>query len=195
MMMKTLLAGTTALVIAGASLAYAQKGPDGPNRAERWRPNAQDMVAFSDARIAALKAGLKLTPEQEKNWPAVETAMRDNAKQRSDRFAARASADKPRDMDPIERMNMRADMMTQQGESMKKLAAAAGPLYQSLDESQKKRFMVLARLGGERHGWQRGGGHHGQDRMHHRGQRGPMMGPDGGPKGPMMGPDGGPRPQ
>jgi len=188
MMMKTLLAGTTALVIAGASLAYAQKGPDGPNRSERWRPNAQDMVAFSDARIAALKAGLKLTPEQEKNWPAVETAMRDNAKQRSDRFAARASADKPRDMDPIERMNRRADMMTQQGESMKKLAAAAGPLYQSLDESQKKRFMVLARLGGERHGWQRGGKHH-QHGMKH-GERGPR-----GRGGPGAGPDGGPRPQ
>ncbi|MGE0284103.1 MAG: hypothetical protein AB7P20_26295, partial [Rhizobiaceae bacterium] len=62
-MLKYVLAGTTALAIAGGSLAYAQKGPDGPKGAERWRPTAQDMAAFSDARIAALKAGLKLTPE------------------------------------------------------------------------------------------------------------------------------------
>ncbi len=183
-MLKTILAGTTALAIAGGSLAYAQKAPEGPKGAERWRPTAQDMAAFSDARIAALKAGLKLTPDQEKNWPAVETALRDMAKQRSERFAARASADKP--TDPIERMSARADAMTQRGAAMKKLADAAGPLYESLDDSQKHRFMVLARLGGERGGW-RGHewrGHHGQMRHH---------GPRGG-QGPM-GPDGGPRPQ
>src|SRR5439155_23574335 len=39
-----------------------------------WRPSAEDVAAFTDARIAGLKAGLKLTPEQEKNWPAVEAA-------------------------------------------------------------------------------------------------------------------------
>ena len=33
-----------------------------------------------DARIAALKTGLKLTPDQEKLWPSVETALRDMAK-------------------------------------------------------------------------------------------------------------------
>ncbi len=48
--------------------------------------------AFTDARIAGLKAGLKLTAEQEKNWPAVETAIRDLAKERADRMAARREA-------------------------------------------------------------------------------------------------------
>jgi aminoglycoside phosphotransferase (APT) family kinase protein len=43
-MLKYILAGTTALAIAGGSLAYAQKGPGGPDRAERWRPTAQDMA-------------------------------------------------------------------------------------------------------------------------------------------------------
>lgn len=188
-MLKYILAGTTALAIAGGSLAYAQKGPDGGNRAERWRPTAEDMAAFGDARIAALKAGLKLTPEQEKNWPAVETALRDLAKQRSERFAARASADKP--ADPMDRLTLRADAMTQQGAALKKLADAAGPLYKSLDDSQKKRFWVLARLGGERGGWHRGGHHGHRGMMHHQGPRGPMMGPDGGPRGPQ----GGPQPQ
>jgi len=182
-MLKYVLAGTTALAIAGGSLAYAQKGPDGPKGAERWRPTAEDVAAFADARIAALKAGLKLTPEQEKNWPAVETAMRDFAKQRSERFAARASADKPADR--FERLSQRADAMAQQGAALKKLTEAAGPLYKSLDDSQKQRFWTLARLGGERGGWHRGGhhGHHGYDRMHHRGPRGPM-GPGAGPDAP-----------
>ena len=40
--------------------------------------------------------------------------------------------------------------MTQRGAALKKLADAAGPLYKSLDEAQKHRFIVLARLGGAR---------------------------------------------
>ena len=59
-MWKTVLAGTTALAIAGATLAYAQPGPAGHERGQRWRPNAADIAAFADARIAALHAGLQL---------------------------------------------------------------------------------------------------------------------------------------
>ncbi len=101
-MLKTFLAGTTALAIAGATLAYAQQGSSEFQRIQHWRPSAEDIAAFGDARIAALHAGLKLTAEQEKNWPAVESALRDLAKQRSERFAARASADRPKD--PVERL-------------------------------------------------------------------------------------------
>jgi hypothetical protein len=179
-LMKTILAGTTALAIAGTGLAYAQKGPGPREDGPRWRPTAADMAAFGDARIAAVHAGLKLTPEQEKNWPAVEAALRDMAKLRADRFAARASADKPLPpKDPLERLSLRADFMTQQGAALKKLADAAGPLYKSLDDGQKHRLMVLARLGGPENGGWRGchrgpHGHHGP-----RGAGPGMMGPDG----------------
>jgi zinc resistance-associated protein len=172
---KTLLAGTAALAIAGSTLAYAQQGPR-HDRGAGWRPSAADMAAFGDARIAAVHAGLKLTPEQEKNWPAVEAALRDVAKQRSDRFAARASADKPEPpKDMIERLNTRADAMTQQGAALKKLADAAGPLYKSLDDGQKHRLMVLARLGGPE--GMRGDRGHGKHHGGPRHERGPM-GPD-----------------
>jgi len=177
-MWKTILAGTTALAIAGGSLVYAQQGPDGPGRGPHWRMSAEDINAFADARIAALHAGLKLTPEQEKNWPAVESAMREIGKQHSERFAARASADKPKD--PIERLNFRADAMTQRGAGLKKLAEAAAPLYKSLDEAQKSRFVTLARLEGHHFDGERGP--HG-----HRGMMGGWMhrgfgGQDGGPQ-------------
>jgi hypothetical protein len=181
-MWKTVLAGSTALAIAGATLAYAQQGPANRDFAPRWRPNAADIMAFGDARIAALHAGLKLTAEQEKNWPAVESALRELAKQRSERFAARASADRPKD--PIERLALRADVLTQRGAALKKLADAAGPLYKSLDDAQKHRFIVLARLDRS---------HFGERGMH--GQRGWMhRAPGGFGRGPM-GPDSEPRPQ
>lgn len=178
-MWKTVLAGTTALAIAGASLAYAQ-GPGRGDRGMRWHPSAEDVAAYGDARIAAVRAGLKLTPEQEKNWPAVESALRDMAKQRSERFSARASADRPKDA--LERLNLRAETMTQRAAELKKFADAAGPLYKSLDDAQKRRFIVLARMGERQFaGWR---GHH---------QRGRGVGPDR-PRGPMA-PDSAPRPQ
>ena len=176
-MLKYVLAGTTALAITGASFAYAQQPGAGapPARGSQWK--AEDVAALGDARIAALKAGLKLTPEQEKNWPAVETAMRDLAKQRSERFAARAKAEQPKD--PIDRLALRATTMQEQGAALKKLADAAGPLYKSLDDGQKRRFLALARLGA------REGFAHRNWRIHHRGgpggpaERGPAQ--DGAP--------------
>jgi hypothetical protein len=184
-MWKTILAGTTALAIAGGTLAYAQQGPGPGGRGPHWRPSAEDMGAFTDARIAGLHAGLKLTPEQEKNWPALESALRDMGKQRQERFAARATAERP--ANPIERLNLMADAMQARGAALKKVADAAGPLYSSLDDAQKHRFVVLARM-------LRPHGGMGEHRGHgERDGRGPgwhrgMMGPDG-PRGPG-GPDG-----
>lgn len=181
-MLKTFLAGATALAIAGGAFAYAQGAGSGASEggefkhARHWRPSADDISAFGEARIAALRAGLKLTPEQEKHWPAVESALRDLAKQRSERFAAHANAERPKD--PIERMNLRAEAMGQRAAGLKKLAEAAGPLYKSLDDSQKHRFALLARLD-RRHMAMRG--HHGdRHHQHHRGMRGGMMDGDGG---------------
>ena len=112
----------------------------------------------------------------------MESALRDLAKQRSERFAARASADRP--TDPVERLVLRADVMTQRATALKKLADAAVPLYKSLDEAQKHRFVMLARLGGHQFGGE--GGHHGMRGWMHRGPGGPERNP--------MGPEGGPRP-
>jgi zinc resistance-associated protein len=176
-MMKQVLAVTFALSLTGASLALAQQGPgqQGPERGGmRWRPNAEDAAAFTDAHIASLKAGLKLTPEQEKNWPAVETAIRDLAKDRADRIKARMErmaalrearrgADNAQPAaqpgpDAIARLREGADAMTARAANLKKLADAAEPLYKSLDESQKHRFGMLLRMGG------RGGHPHWQRR-------------------------------
>ena len=167
-MMKQVLAVAFALGLTGASVALAQQGPaqQGSERGGmRWRLNAEDAAAFTDAHIAALKAGLKLTPEQEKNWPAVEAAMRDLAKDRADRMKARmermaalrearrgADTAQPGAAQPgpdaIARLREGADAMTARAANLKKLADAAEPLYKSLDEGQKHRFGMLLRMGG-----------------------------------------------
>src|SRR6202167_5719535 len=95
-MLKSIIAATAALAIASTSLVYAQQrfghhGFGGPGAEQRHRPSAADMAAFTDARIAALKAGLELTPDQAKNWPAFEQARRDMAKCLAARIAGRSA--------------------------------------------------------------------------------------------------------
>jgi hypothetical protein len=86
-MWKAIVAGIAALAITGPSLVYAQQGGRRDD-VQRWRPSAEDLRAFGEARLAALKAGLSLTPEQAKNWPAFEQATRDLSKLRIDRRIA-----------------------------------------------------------------------------------------------------------
>ena len=147
-MWKAVLAGTTAMAIAGSSVAFAQQpAPQQPQVGaegrQHWRPSEQDVNAFTDARIATIKAGLKLTPDQEKNWPGVEQAIRDLAKERYERRTERRGEQRP--ADPIERLRQRADAMTKTAADLKRLADAAGPLYQSLNEDQKHRLFFLVR--------------------------------------------------
>jgi hypothetical protein len=147
-MWKAALAGTTALVIVGSSLVYAQQRGR-PGGFERWQPNTEDMRAFANARLAALHAGLGLTADQEKNWPAFEQASREMAKLRLDRFAASVNTSRdrqPQSDDPADRMHRRAAAMTETGATLKKVADAIDPLYKSLDDAQKRRFAMLERM-------------------------------------------------
>lgn len=160
-MWKAIVAGTAALAIAGTSLVYAQQRGGRDGMMQGWQPNAEDLRAFGEARLAALKAGLMLTPEQEKNWPAFEQAARDLAKVRADRMSAMRNA--PASEDPVERLRQRATALSDTGAALKKLADATDPLYKSLDENQKRRFAILNRLAGPDRGAFRG--RHGM--MHH----------------------------
>jgi hypothetical protein len=184
-MKKVVLAGVAALAIAGSTAVYAQHRPWHHHHV---RMNPEDRAAFADARIAAVKAGLKLTPDQDKLWPPVETAVRDFAKLRIDRANARMQARKDRDaerpkVDLVTRLHQRADNMATTAAALKTIADAADPLYKTLVEGQKRRLAVLTRMegrfGGE--GWRRHR-HHGdsdrefrRNRDHHDDRGGPGM--------------------
>src|SRR3954451_17207217 len=138
-------------------MVYAQHSPW---FREHMRLSTEDRAALTDARIAAVKAGLKLTPDQEKLWPPIESAVRDFAKLRIDRANARMAAeqnDSQTPDDPVARLRARADKMATSAAAMKRIADAADPLYQTLDDGQKRRLEILThmnrRFGGE--GWRR----------------------------------------
>jgi len=181
-MRKFAIAGVAALAIAGSTAVYAQH--------HRWSQghmwmSGEDRAAFADARIAAVHAGLKLTPDQEKLWPTVEVAVRDFAKLRIDRANARMNPprDSARDAqtpdDPVARLRRRADDMVTSATAMKRIADAADPLYRTLDEAQKRRLAVLTHMDGR---FGEGGWHHrGFERGMERGVDRDRNDRDGGP--------------
>jgi len=165
------IAGVAALAIVGSTAVYAQTHrPWFREHMQHMRMNPEDRAALTDARIAAVHAGLKLNADQEKLWPPVEAAVRDFAKMRIDRANARMNAqndDQQKPDDPVARLRERADNMATSAAAMKKIADAADPLYKTLDDGQKRRLALLThqgRFGGEgwRHRWMerdgRGGG-------------------------------------
>jgi hypothetical protein len=164
-MRKFTIAAVAVLAIAGSTAVYAHHRHWGYGH--MWM-NPEDRAAFADARIASVHAGLKLTADQEKLWPAVETAVREFAKLRIDRANARMGAG-PGDAgqapsDPVARLRERADNMATSAAAMKKIADAADPLYKTLDDGQKRRLAALThmehRFGGGGEGWR----HRGFDR-------------------------------
>jgi len=163
-MRKVLLAGVAVLAIAGSTAVYAQHSSWFREHMQHMRLSPEDRAAFVDARIAAVHAGLKLTPDQEKLWPPVETAVRDFAKLRIDRANARMKAendqtDQQKAEDPVARLRERADNMATSAAALKKIADAADPLYKTLDDGQKRRLALLTHRGGQfgaegwRHRW------------------------------------------
>ena len=160
---------------------------------DQW---AADHAALLDAELAGLKAGLKLTPDQEMLWAPFETAVREAAKMRMEHMHGMMERmDKMRStemgmgtdmnmeeghpMSPIDRLDMMATHLTQAGTALKKVADAAKPLYASLDNPQKRIFGFLARemmMMGHGHGMMGGGmmGPH----NHHGGQDEDLGGPD-----------------
>ena len=63
-MLRIVTAGLTALFVTASPLAYAQT----PARAAT--PSAADWNNLTDMRVDVVTAALKLTPDQEKYWPA-----------------------------------------------------------------------------------------------------------------------------
>lgn len=103
--------------------------------------SAADRAAFFDARVAALHAGLTLTPDQEKLWPPVETALRDTAKTMAEQ--RKKWRDEPRPADPVQFLKRVSEGSLARGEALKKLADAAQPLYATLNDEQKQRLPIL----------------------------------------------------
>lgn len=140
----TMIALVGSGVVLAANNGHAEQ-PSGniPVSTEKHVFSPTDHAAFLDARIAALHAGLKLSSEQEKLWPTVETAVRAAAK---DAMARRQKfKDAPAPASFVDRLRRRGESTVARGQNLEAIADAAAPLYATLSEDQKRRLPVLMR--------------------------------------------------
>ena len=144
-MKKHILVAATAMALVLPNLSSRVIAAPAEQANEHHQLSPEQAAAFTDARIAALKAGLKLTPAQEKNWSVLETALREIAKDRAARAVEwREKAKEHHEKrDLIEGFRLGAKHLSARGAELEKIADAAKPLYDSLDDAQKHRFGVL----------------------------------------------------
>ena len=142
-------ASFTASSVGAQTAAPAAPPAEPPKWMQRW---VDDRAAMLDARLAGLKAGLRLTPDQEKLWGPFEAAVREFAESRMARMQGmmeRAEKDEGPDMtgpsaSPIDRLDRLAARLSDIGAALKKIADAGKPLYASLDDEQKRMFGFLS---------------------------------------------------
>jgi zinc resistance-associated protein len=165
-----------ASVFAVAAVAGAAAQADNSPRMHGMQHWAVDHEALLNAKLAGLKAGLGLNADQEKLWGPFEAAVRDAAQLRMQRMKERMEmrGTMGRDMgedehegeavSPIDRLEALADRLSETGAAIKKVADAAQPLYASLDDTQKRVFVMLSRdmmMLGHEHGGMMEHGDHG----------------------------------
>ena len=131
-----------------AATTQSQPNTTPVTQADRNGPPTNQISNEVDARIAQLKASLRLTADQEKNWPGLQLAIRDYGvaefKQPMSGRSARIDRSRPDRPNDITRMRSNADEMTARAAMMKKLADATEPLYNNLDDWQRgKLFQFL----------------------------------------------------
>ena len=149
-MLKIVAAGATALFVTASPLAHAQT----LSAATPERLKLADQNTLLDLRIDLVKAALQLTPDQQKLWPPVESAIRAKAEDRKARVAKIAETvgkradENPvevmRNRDPIAFLQRRAEALAQRSADLDKLAEAWQPLYKTLSPEQRQRMAALA---------------------------------------------------
>ena len=151
-MMKIVVLGTPALFLVASPVALAQTRSPAPLEQRQ----GADQNTLTDMRVDLVKAALDLTPEQEKLWPPVESAIRANAEDRKARIAKvqetvgiradQSRADLMRNRDPIAFLQRRSEALAQRSADLDKLAEAWQPLYKTLSPEQRQRMGALAVL-------------------------------------------------
>ena len=108
-----------------------------------------------DARIANLKAGLRLTSDQDRDWPGLSSVLHDvGVDQLKQRLAASYSRDERREgrykdrrdagdppetsPDAIDGMRREANTLSARADNLRRLANAAEPIFKTLNEGQKR---------------------------------------------------------
>jgi hypothetical protein len=104
-----------------------------PSSAVEYSGAEASQLATS-VNIDRIKSVLKLTPAQERFWPAVESALRDLGRHQA----------QPEQAGFVRRISRRVVSIVLNSAAVQRLAAAARPLIAALDDEQKRAAVGLA---------------------------------------------------
>jgi LTXXQ motif family protein len=135
--MKRILLGT--LVAAVLSASAAAQSDQQPTHAEQVQHWAQVGI---DTQLKSMKTNLHLSADQDALWGPFEAAVKDGAKAR----VLALQKEQSDSLSPMDRNLAKADRIAQGQATIETMVDAAKPLYASLDETQKHKFVTLGRM-------------------------------------------------
>ena len=135
--MKRILLGTLAAAVLSASAA-AQSDQQ-PTHAEQVQHWAEVGI---DTQLKSMKTSLQLSADQEALWEPFEVAVKAGSKARVLALQKEQSGS----LSPMDRNLAKADRIAQGQATIEGMVDAAKPLYASLSETQKHKFITLGRL-------------------------------------------------
>jgi phage tail tape-measure protein len=135
-MKRTLLGTLAAAALSASAAAQSDQQPTHAELVQRWAE------ASLDAQLKSMKTSLRLTADQEKDWGPFESAVRDGGKAR----VLALQKEQSDNLSPMDRNLAKADRLAESQANLEKMIEAAKPLYASLDDTQKHKFIALGRM-------------------------------------------------
>ncbi len=141
--MKRILLGTLAAAVLSASAAAQTDQPPTPAPQPTHAEQVQHWAeAGIETQLKTMKTNLHLSADQDALWGPFEAAVKDGAKAR----VLALQKEQSDNLSPMDRNLAKADRIAQGQATIEKMVEAAKPLYASLDETQKHKFVTLGRM-------------------------------------------------
>jgi hypothetical protein len=134
---KRIILGTLAAAVLSASAA-AQSDQQ-PTHAEQVQHWAEVGI---DTQLKTMKTGLHLTADQDALWGPFEAAVKDGAKAR----VLALQKEQSDSLSAMDRNLAKADRIAQGQATIQTMVDAAKPLYESLSDEQKHKFVTSGRM-------------------------------------------------
>jgi hypothetical protein len=141
-MKRTLLATLATVALSISAFAQSDQPPAQSDQKPTHAEQAQHWAeAALDTQLKGMKASLGLTADQEKDWEPFEAAVRDAANAR----VLAVQKEQGGGLSPMDRNLAKADRIGQGQANLEKIVEAAKPLYETLDNARKQKFVTLGR--------------------------------------------------
>ncbi len=135
-MKRTVLATFAAAVLSASAAAQTDQQPTHAEQVQHWAE------VGIDAQLNSMKAGRRRAADQETLWGPFEAAVKVGAKAR----VIALQKEQSDSLSPMDRNLAKADRIAQGQATIETMVDAAKPLYASLAEEQKHKFVTLGRM-------------------------------------------------